>query len=1215
MTMRTARKGDRAGLQFWGCTRYPTCRGIVNVDAVGSSEQLAAPSTSGFRRRQSWTDFGLRGPWTAIYAPAGARLRSWDPLGRSRGSPALVRAASQAVFFRANSSAAGPYEMGPIDTLRRVLTRGDRPPVDPLVESWVLEAAGLGDSIVASRDRGDLAVRLGGANEVPGLEVLSRALTWRESFELDPLARTLDGQPVIASPIESEFLDRILRLAGTEIGHWIIPQAGLGPILGNSQDSRRVDFLIAHPAERPIVAELDGAQHRQQEAVDADRDRALRDAQIDVERFGRSDLQGNIAGRLRRFEAITFDQRPASAELVLAWGPIVAHRVARGVVEGIAAGDLSGKTWRVRVDEPIGLAVIAMKSIAEMIGAVADVWGLDVAPDELFVQSGNEWHRLRRESVAAYAVDSVTSTDERLDFHIVVEPFHGPWHRLPDPGKTPTMVVRSASIPIDLREGRLEGGRRQVVTDPNRIDRGSLERLLQAIFAKREFYPAEADHPRGQEIAIRRLLGGRDAVVLLPTGAGKSLIYQLAGLILPGRTLVIDPIVALIDDQLDGLARQGVDRAVGITSADTAAGRTEAKLAAIQAGDALFCFVAPERLQQRAFRDAIRALSVASAINLCVVDEAHCVSEWGHDFRTSYLDIGRVLRDVASDTRGIAPPLLALTGTASRSVLRDLMIELDIDRSDPDTIVAPKDFDRPELRFDIVRGREDETVTRLLGTLRSLPATFRVPEAAFFSPNGPDTFCGVVFTQTVNPSKAIPDGGVLNLQAMISRETAAPVGIYAGSRPKAWQGTGWDQAKRHAAAAFKDNELSILVSTKAYGMGIDKPNIRYIVHVGVPGSIEAYYQEVGRAGRDRQRAQCVIVHDRGGRGFHDFLQERNYRGPEADLEDVRTMLNVIGAVGERRTVSVPKAFDEDGAENQERAIHRLKMLGVVEDYLVDWGGSKFDLRLHEVETESVDRHFLDFVRRTLPGRVPQFEVQLERASSRDLRARILADADLLIRFVYETVVNARRRALEEMVSLADDAREDAEIRDRILRYLELGRVAGELEALVDVSPFDFGQWQILFQQLDTVDDGREWRGSTARFLESAPDHPGLLVGRALAEAIVPGGDVNAYLSNLEAALRSATEKYLVDHAGVASFGEWLVAWVHERRRAWSALTLLVMERALGTLHLESFSNFERKVLSDRRAIPPDETAVVLARRTDRHRLVLAALAAHAQELN
>src|SRR5690606_31317002 len=138
------------------------------------------------------------------------------------------------------------------------------------------------------------------------------------------------------------------------------------------------------------------------------------------------------------------------------------------------------------------------------------------------------------------------------------------------------------------------------------------------------------------------------------------------------------------EDQLYGLSQLGIDRAIGLTSHDTRIGSHDARLDRVLSGDALFVFVAPERLQQRVFQQGLRALSASSPINLAVVDEAHCVSEWGHDFRTSYLSLGQTLRETAKDDTGSAPPIIALTGTASRPVLADVLTALDIDRSDPD---------------------------------------------------------------------------------------------------------------------------------------------------------------------------------------------------------------------------------------------------------------------------------------------------------------------------------------------------------------------------------------------------------------------------------------------------------------------------------------------------------------------------------------------------
>jgi ATP-dependent DNA helicase RecQ len=290
------------------------------------------------------------------------------------------------------------------------------------------------------------------------------------------------------------------------------------------------------------------------------------------------------------------------------------------------------------------------------------------------------------------------------------------------------------------------------------------------------------------------------------------------------------------------------------------------------------------------------------------------------------------------------------------------------------------------------------------------------------------------------------------------------------------------------------------------------------------------------------------------------------------------------------------------------------MLGVIADYLVGWGSGAFEIRLNPIDVAQVDQRLLAYVRRTQPGRVRAFERELEQDKTTDLRARIVADARRLITFIYETVVLARQRALEEMFRLAEDANGDQQIRDRILRYLELGKVATELEQLVDTEPFSFEAWTDLFIQLDTVDDAREWRGATARFLESSPDHPGLLAGRALAEAAAPGGDLSVFTSNLVTAAESARGRYSASDADVLEFTEWVLEWLHERRPGWSAAGFLVGERILGAGHLDYLEPQERLVIADRRSPAADALAIVSARRIARHRNVLSDLATRTTEL-
>jgi ATP-dependent DNA helicase RecQ len=1123
---------------------------------------------------------------------------------------------SQAAFFVSDHSGAAirPSQRIVVDVARRLLTRGDRPPADFPVETWALEAAGLDQQLRAARDPGDMSRRLSPNAKVAGWDQVRDAIAWRDPFDLETGARTADYAPVI-DPDYEEPLFRAITSGrfGAGAGHWITPQPGLGPLLGAaSSDVRRGDLLVCHPFATPAVVEVDGSQHLGAVEVDRDRDQAIAAAGLaEVRVKGIDEIDGAVGLVGAHLPATAV--RPSSELLAAIWAPAVAARIARVLVEAVGAGWLIGSRWSLRIEEPIGVARVAAMSALDILAAVADVWGApEIAPATAVIDTDHGRIDLVREG-AGYRESAGSEEEIAVNLKVVIDPFLGPWHRLPGRSDVPTIVVRSACLPVDLRDTQSFGSFARRVPDVSSVSRDALVRLLQVIFAKREFYPAGTPHPRGQETALRRLLDARDTAVLLPTGAGKSLIYQMAGLLLPGVTVVVDPIVALIDDQLEGLAAQGIDRAIGITGVDTRAGRTEAKLDAVSAGDALFCFVAPQRLQSRAFREALRSLSVTTPINVAVVDEAHCVSEWGHTFMAAYLGLAHALREIGKDLAGNPPPVLALTGTASRSVLRDMLVELEIDRSDPGAIVVPADFDRPELSYGIIPSREDEVLPRLVGAIRSLPGHFGVNASTFFTPNGPDTYSGIVFVQTVNPSKTYPELGVLNVSNRLAAVLGIPVGIYAGGAPKKFHGN-WDEERHMHARAFKANETPLLVATKAFGMGIDKPNIRFTVHLGIPGSIEAYYQEAGRAGRDRQPAQCLIVHDPSDRGFWEWAHGGSFKGVEADVAAIERTLEMIGELGSRRRVETPRSADEGDSDADERAVHRLRLLGVVGDYTIDWGGQRFELHLAGVTPETLDAALLAYIRRTQPGRVAAYEKLLTAEPSVSLGDQVLRNARHLVGFIYDTVASARIQALRGMHELAEKAQTDAEIRDRILRYLELGKVAGELEVLVDQEPFAFDPWQELYLRLDTIEDGREWRGATTRYLESSPDHPGLLVGRALAESIVPEGDVRLFSGSLAAAIGSAGARYDVDPAAIGAFTDWIVEWLHERKPAWAGLALLVRERAPNLPDAEARDAIERRLIRDTRVADPHELAMAYARIQDRYARTLTDAAQQAQEI-
>ena len=314
----------------------------------------------------------------------------------------------------------------------------------------------------------------------------------------------------------------------------------------------------------------------------------------------------------------------------------------------------------------------------------------------------------------------------------------------------------------------------------------------------------------GQEDVIRSIVDGRDTVAVMPTGAGKSLCYQLPALHLPGVTVVVSPLISLMKDQVDKLVALGV-KARQVNSAVASAELAEA-IEAIRDGRVEFVFATPERLEDPAF---IEDLS-RHKIDLFVVDEAHCVSEWGHDFRPAFLQLG-----TAIGTLG-APPVLALTATATERVLDD--IEKHLGLRDPR--IFNLGVFRANLHYEVRHTAKDTAKQQHLVTM------LRGAEGS-----------GIVYCSTVKHCEEV--AGVLEAEGL---KVARYHGRLAAGR------------RREAQDLFMANELKAIVATNAFGMGIDKPDMRFVIHYDMPGSLEAYYQESGRAGRDGEPANCVLLY-------------------------------------------------------------------------------------------------------------------------------------------------------------------------------------------------------------------------------------------------------------------------------------------------------------------------------------------------------------------
>jgi ATP-dependent DNA helicase RecQ len=339
---------------------------------------------------------------------------------------------------------------------------------------------------------------------------------------------------------------------------------------------------------------------------------------------------------------------------------------------------------------------------------------------------------------------------------------------------------------------------------------GDALEVLERVFGHVGFRPGQAE-------AVEAAVSGRDAVVLLPTGSGKSLCYQVPALVASeagrGTTIVVSPLIALMRDQVGALDGRGV-RAAALHSHQDAGEQREA-VGRFLRGELALLYVSPERAAKESFRRMLGRTRIA----LIAVDEAHCVSQWGHDFRPDYMRLHELRESVDA-------PMLALTATATDIVLDEIQGRLTLRKP----VVVRAGFDRPNLAFSV---RHLRAQAERLEVLRS-----ELEEAGVRPRRGAGR--ALVYCSTRKVTERV---------ASELRSTGCAAGHYHAGRTKL--------ARERAQAAFEAGRTRVLVATNAFGMGIDLPDIRLIVHFQAPGSVEAYYQEAGRAGRDGGPARCV----------------------------------------------------------------------------------------------------------------------------------------------------------------------------------------------------------------------------------------------------------------------------------------------------------------------------------------------------------------------
>jgi ATP-dependent DNA helicase RecQ len=363
-------------------------------------------------------------------------------------------------------------------------------------------------------------------------------------------------------------------------------------------------------------------------------------------------------------------------------------------------------------------------------------------------------------------------------------------------------------------------------------DISTLDHALRTVFGIHEFRPHQRE-------IIEHVVAGGDAFVLMPTGGGKSLCYQLPALLMPGTAIVVSPLISLMKDQVDALQANGV--AAACLNSSLSAEDAADTLRDLRAGRLDLLYVAPERLMLSGFLDLLRSMPIA----LFAIDEAHCVSQWGHDFRPEYVKLGE-LRELFPDV-----PLLALTATADDQTREDVRIRLGIAHAP----VFAAGFDRPNIRYTV----EDK---------RSAPQQLE----RFIAQHPTDS--GIVY--------CLSRKRVEQVAAALVKKGVKAAAYHAGMTP----------VKRSKVQdAFASDKVHVVVATVAFGMGIDKPDVRFVVHYDMPKNIEGYYQETGRAGRDGLPAEALLLF-----GMQDVVTARGLIERGGNPEQVRIEMHKLSAM-------------------------------------------------------------------------------------------------------------------------------------------------------------------------------------------------------------------------------------------------------------------------------------------------------------------------------
>ena len=1024
----------------------------------------------------------------------------------------------------------------------------------------------------------------------------------RTHYIIDPRLTAeieLPHQPFDSDEERIFFSNLLPRFLGSYITQLVEPQRLFETLINRGPATQffgqRVDFAL-ETDQIKVVFEVDGEQHEEprQRRLDERRDRILRDSGWTVLRISAQDVRsGQIEQTLiplrdeftiapffalieQNYQTPLWEAELGQKALQLVLTPFSVARLQKTLLLALRSSALSlnQSEWKlVIVERDVPCAQLAILDFLQTLQAFYSLLEINtpLPQIELLIYSTREFARassgLLEDQLSEFSINTNrqvldSQNTETFDGDLLIDISMLQRHGFTTPNiSLCDQLLGYNSVALSIRSAHTLGDQNQIqssepiaypITDDKREP---LRFFLQSLFRKEDFR-------EGQFEILTRSLAQKPVIGLLPTGSGKSLCYQLSALLQPGVTFVIDPLRSLMFDQVENLKTNRIDRIAFINSEQEA---EERKKVIRQMGNGEFqiVFISPERLQIKDFRDKLRQMTTAFSVPYVVIDEAHCVSEWGHDFRTSYLNLASTVQAFCR-FRDIRPTIVALTGTASYAVLTDIQREIGI--GDEEAKIYPKTFNRPELQFSLYTVPSNQKQSQLSNVLNIVPNQFSINADSFYEPNGPHTHSGIVFVPHVNGAFGE------DVRTFLSHELGIPVEFYSGTAPKTFEPNlnpaekeqCWNEHKQSVQQRFKKNEFTLLVSTKAFGMGIDKPNIRYTVHYGIPQSLEAFYQEAGRAGRDRKNSICTIIFSDdsaanadlfldGHRRIDEFAQlqepsrarqgdihrmmwfhKGGFQGVSAEkrailelLEDsIYPYLHDTLQLNQSEEIQIPFGSSDLIKMKREKAIYRLSIIGVVQDYTIDFRARQFEATIVKRLEGEYLAQLQDYIACYKTQDRTAIDQQVQQHRGRNLIEKCLG---YLIEFVYEEIERKRRRAIQTMAEVVRTCHTDETIRDALLSYLERSPFTEPLLQLARrIEPEDW--WELLDIRnelnqplLNEVDGARQLLGGCRRTLESSPSHPGLYLLSGFARLLLPNQEVEQALSDIRSGFQNLTD--------------------------------------------------------------------------------------------